>query len=485
MSNGFLNFYRISGPSARRIEDREKEQKTYRRLRFQSFLAITLGYGLYYVCRTSLNVMKQPIIDSGFLTASQLGVIGSCLLFTYAIGKFLNGFLGDYCNTKRFMATGLIISSAANLIMGMLGFAATDAGTANAFIFILFAIMWGINGWGQSMGASPCVVALSRWFPLKIRGTYYGFWCLAHNLGEFLSFIFVGLLVAVCGWHVGFFGSAAAGVIGVLIIVFLLHDTPQSKGLSPVEVLSGECTEEEYAAKKDAEAKNSGNRAARIARMQLDVIKNPKVWILALASAFLYISRYALNGWGVLFLQKAKDFSLATATSIVSINALLGIFGTALSGLLSDKLFKGDRYIPAFLCGVLLTFSFALFLYGGNSYFINALAMALFGTAVGALICFLGGLMAVDIVPREASGAALGVVGLASYIAAGTQDVVSGRLIDKYSTVATEIVDGVETAVTSYDFGPVSIFWVASSVISFLLPLLNIWLKKRDAKKAM
>ena len=34
--------------------------------------------------------------------------------------------------------------------------------------------------------------------------------------------------------------------------------------------------------------------------------------------------------------------------------------------------------------------------------------------------------MAVDIVPRKATGAALGVVGIASYCAAGIQDVASG-----------------------------------------------------------
>ena len=38
--------------------------------------------------------------------------------------------------------------------------------------------------------------------------------------------------------------------------------------------------------------------------------------------------------------------------------------------------------------------------------------------------------MAVDIAPRNASGAALGVVGIASYIGAGLQDVMSGVLIE-------------------------------------------------------
>lgn len=61
-----------------------------------------------------------------------------------------------------------------------------------------------------------------------------------------------------------------------------------------------------------------------------------------------------------------------------------------------------------------------------------------FGLGIGVLICFLGGLMAVDIAPRNASGAALGVVGIASYIGAGLQDVMSGILIEGQKRFRTE-----------------------------------------------
>ena len=55
-----------------------------------------MAYSLYYVCRMSINVVKQPLIDEGVLTAGELGLIGSALLFVYAVGKFLNGFIADY-----------------------------------------------------------------------------------------------------------------------------------------------------------------------------------------------------------------------------------------------------------------------------------------------------------------------------------------------------------------------------------------------------
>ena len=446
-----LSYFRKSEPSAPFAGDDEARMRLYRKLRLQSFIAGTVGYSLYYVCRTSLNVVKQPILESGALDASQLGLIGSALLFAYAIGKFVNGFLADHSNIKRFMAAGLCVSAVANLLVGLLGLANGGGMVGNMTLFVVFAVMWGLNGWAQSMGAPPAIIALSRWYPLSIRGTFYGFFSASHNLGEFLSFLFVGAVVGICGWQWGFVGSSLAGVIGVVIIVCLLHDTPESKGLPPIGVLTGEETAEE------------SHHHASTSELQRSAIRNPLVWVLALSSAFMYVSRYAINGWGVLFLQEAKGYSLATATQVISVNALLGILGTVFSGWLSDRLFHGRRNVLAFGFGVLNTLALALFLYSGNGMFVNLLSMVFFGMAIGVLICFLGGLMAIDIVPREATGAALGIVGMASYVGAGLQDIISGWLIDS----GKEVVDGV----TRYDFSTAAVFWIAASALSFILAL--------------
>ena len=238
ITGAIKNFYRVSPPSDTRVPAADVDRK-YKRLRLQAFIAATVGYSLYYVCRTSLNVMKQPIIDSGALDATQLGIIGACLYWTYAVGKFVNGFLADYCNIRKFMATGLVVSAFANAVMGMIGLWNGMAGLAGSLMFIMFAIMWTLNGWSQSMGASPAIISLSRWYPLKIRGTFYGFFSASHNFGEGLAFIFVSLIVSAAGWQWGFFGASLAGALGVTLIALWLHDTPESKGLPPVEVLAG------------------------------------------------------------------------------------------------------------------------------------------------------------------------------------------------------------------------------------------------------
>ncbi len=455
------NFYAVSAPIARAELSEADQRRLYRRLSMQSFLAGTFGYSLYYVCRTSLNVMKKPMLDSGMLDATQLGIIGSALLFSYAVGKLVNGFVADHCNIRRFMATGLVVSAAANLLMGLLGFAGGWLPTAVLFVF--FTVLWGINGWSQSMGAAPAIIALSRWYPLTKRGRYYGFFSASHNFGEGLSFLFVGSVVSICGWQWGFFGSAVAGTIGVALILRLMHDTPESKGLPPIEELAHE--------------RRGGDADASVGEIHRRVLRMPAVWILAAASAFMYVSRYAVNSWGILFLQEAKGFSDAEAISVIGINTVLGVLGTVFSGWFVEKVFHGDLNRPALLFGVLNTLSLALFVYGGDALWVNMLSMVLFGIAIGVLICLVGGLMAVTLVPRKATGAALGVVGIASYAAAGLQDVVSGRLIDAN---VTQTVDALGQTVVNYDFGPAALFWIGASIVSFLLPLLN-W-RRRQAE---
>ena len=468
-----LNFFKVSAPSECQVPS-DKQESLYKKLRFQSFVAATLGYSLYYVCRTSLNVMKQPIIDSGMLDATQLGIIGACLYWAYAVGKFVNGFLADYCNIKKFMATGLVVSAFANFIMGILGIWQGNAGIANALIFVMFAIMWTLNGWSQSMGAAPAIISLSRWYPLNIRGTYYGFFSASHNFGEGLSFIFVAALVSAAGWQWGFFGAAIAGVLGVTLIALWLHDTTESKGLRPVEVMAGEMTEEEYSKKMESKRAQASDNSAETSRIQRAVLRNPGVWILALSSAFMYMSRYAINEWGIFFLQKNKGFELMQASSIIAVNTVAGIIGTVCAGWISDKLFKGDRKWPALAAGILEAISLALFFYGGDNLIVNIVSMALFGIAIGVLICFVGGLMAVDLVPRKATGAALGIVGLASYAAAGLMNIISGVLIDGMA-----ITDAV-TNEKVYDFSYVALFWLGAAIISFLLPILNWGRKKME-----
>jgi OPA family sugar phosphate sensor protein UhpC-like MFS transporter len=451
MIKKILGFYKTSAP-ATNIDPSLLTPKRFNNLRWKTFLAFTFGYTMFYVCRLSLNVMKGPIIKEGIFSETELGIIGSALFFTYAAGKFVNGFLADRSNIRRFLSTGLLVSAVVNLCLGF----------TNSFIF--FAALWGISGWFQSIGAPSCVVELSRWYNDKDRGTFYGFWIISHNLGEALTFVLIAAVVTLVGWRFGFVCSGLIGLLGVLIIWKFVHDTPESEGFPPVNPPKSE--------------KNlSVEEVSNVNKAQMLVLKNPAIWVLAISSAFMYISRYAINSWGIFFLQNEKGYGLEKAGLILAVNSAFGIIGTAFSGFISDKMFGGRRNLPALIAGMMDVVALFLFLLvPGQHLWVDILAMVLFGTGIGVLICFLGGLMAVDIAPANASGAALGVVGIASYIGAGVQDIMSGVLIEGHKYMLH--------GVAKYDFTYISWFWIGSALLSVIIATF-VWNAKEKRDKEM
>ncbi|MCK7524586.1 MAG: hypothetical protein MZV64_46695 [Ignavibacteriales bacterium] len=123
--------------------------KNYKKYRWSVFLSSTIGYGIYYICRLSINVIKKPIIDEGLLTESQLGIIGSALFFSYAAGKLVNGFLSDRVNIRKFMATGLFISA---IVQSCYGISITVY-----FIRSSLGIKWMVSiNWFNNIGGSAC-----------------------------------------------------------------------------------------------------------------------------------------------------------------------------------------------------------------------------------------------------------------------------------------------------------------------------------------
>ncbi len=426
-----LGFYAKSASIAPRDPDDPNVQRELRRRKWSAFFAITLGYSFYYVCRLSFSVAKKSMADAGVFDAAELGWIGSAVFFAYAFGKLANGVLADRVNTRKFMATGLFVSAIINLTLGF------------STAFTVFLVLWALNGWFQSFGAASSVVTITHWYDGKERGTFYGMWASSHNIGEAITFIGTAVVVSTFGWMWGF---RVAGLLCIVMSIFIwrfLYERPEVYGL-PSAIREPDSTSHQTVTQK-----------------QWAVFKNPAVWILGLASASFYITRYAINSWGVFFLEAEKGYSTITAGQILAVNAVAGIFATFFSGILSDKYFGGRRNLPALIFGIIFAIGTAWFVLGPANLYADYAAMALFGLGVGALMVYLGGLMAVDICSKDASGAALGAIGAASYIGAGVQDVISGQLIND----AAVVVDGE----TIYNFDAAGAMWIGSAVVSLVL----------------
>lgn len=423
--------------------------KEFNKRRWQVFTSITLGYALFYVIRLSFSVIKKPIMADGVLNAQQLGLMGSVFFITYGLGKFTNSFLADRVNNKRFFAMGLFMSSIITVVMGF----------TNQFMPLV--VLWGINGWFQSFGAGPCIVALNQWFTNKERGTYYGIWFTSHNLGAAFTYMATAAIVTAYSWKFGFIMPGIFCLVGSILIYFFMHDRPESYGLPNAE----EYKNPAGAAVVHAEKEKS------ISSLQWSVVKRPAVWILGLASLCCYIARYAVESWGIIYLTEAKGYTTLGASGVLSVMQFAGIFGALTCGLVSDKFFNHKRNMPALIYGVLYAASIAAFVWAPANPTTDMLSMCVYGFTMGALVCYLGGLMAVDICPKRATGAAMGMIGLLSYFGAALQEMISGYLINAHMT----IVNGKKV----YDFALAADFWVGAAVASFVLAAL-VWNVKAE-----
>lgn len=442
-----LHFF-ATGKDIPEIQDKKTVDKLYKKYRLKVMLAITVGYGLAYPLRLALNVIKKPLIDNGIFTAMDLGNIGSALLYAYALGKLTNGFLADHANVKRFFAFGVLISALLNIAMGW------------STVLLVWIILWGLNGWFQGFGAPTGAVSLSNWFSNKERGFIYGIWSTAHAIGEGLTFLGTTTIVAFWGWQAGFIGPGLFGIFVAIGIYMVLQDRPQTLGLPSV-----------------ADWKNdhgvADSKSPETKRAQLQVLKMPAIWILGMASAAMYMTRYAINSWGMLYLQEEIGFTLLKSGVFIFLNTLTGIIGCVAYGYISDKYFSARRPPVTLIFGVIEILALVGIFYSppGNVALLVC-AFFIYGFTLSGLLAVLGGLFAIDIAPGKAAGAAMGFIGVFSYIGAGIQEQISGFLIDSNSVT----IDGVLV----YDFNPVIIYWIGSSIVSMILAA-TLWrVKVRD-----
>lgn len=406
-------------------------------------VAITLGYGFAYTCRLALSVVKKPLIDSGVFSPIDLGLIGAALFYTYAAGKLVNGFLSDHANMKVFFAFAVLMSALLNIGMGF------------STVLVVSMVLWGLNGWFQGFGAPAGMVTLANWFSNRERGRYYGIWSTAHSIGEGLTFVVVAAIVATWGWRFGFWlpGLLCIGVAAAIYL--LMQDRPRTLGLPEVNDWRND--------RWQAAARPS---RANLWKTQLSILLLPSIWVLGLASATNYVVRYAINSWGILYLQEARGYTLVEAGTLLMVNTIAGIAGCIAFGFISDKVFGARRPPANLIFAIIEIVALWMIFFGPHSTPFLFFAFALYGIGLNGLVTSLGGLFGADIAPKRAAGAVMGFIGVFSYIGAGIQENVSGYLIQKGITM----VDGTRV----YDFSEVIWFWMGAAFVSMLLAA-SLW----------
>ncbi len=386
----FFDFLKPA-PHVEEIGDAEIVKKKYRYWRLRTFYSMYIGYAFFYFSRKSFTfAMPMMIQDLGFDKA-QLGYLGSIFSLSYGLSKFMSGILSDESNPRYFMALGLILTGIFNIFFGF------------SSSLILFALFWGMNGWFQGWGWPPCAKLLTHWYSQSERGRWWSIWNTSHNLGGGIIPVIVAIVANSMGWRWAMYVPGGSCILMGFLLIDRLRDVPQSLGLPPVEKFRKEPSE---VARQNHEKENATAREILVEY----VLKNKYIWVLALASFFVYVIRTAINDWTVLFLMESKKYSLVAAGTTVFWFEMGGFLGSLAAGWFSDLFFRGKRGPVNALFAFFVVFALlAMWKAPGALLLVDSLLMFVIGFFIFGPQMLIG-VAAAELSHKQAAGTATGFV---------------------------------------------------------------------------
>ena len=281
------------------------------------------------MCLNSLTYTAPVMVASKELglDVSSIGAMTSIFPIAYGMSKFVSGVLGSMMSASRLLGLGLICTGLINVCFGF--------GSSLAW----FCTLWAMNGILQGVGGPCCARILTSWFATEERGTYWGMWNIAHNLGGFMAPLLAGSAAASLGWKWGMWAPGMIGVVVGCILLLGVKDKPETAGFLPVEEEAVVMEVVDGGDGSDSSSSSPPKKEKETIKQILfdNVLKNPFIWGMALTYFFVYVIRQGVTSWFVFYLLQEKGASDAgIAAQRVSGLELGGLVGSLLAGRLSD-----------------------------------------------------------------------------------------------------------------------------------------------------
>src|SRR2546423_1249491 len=396
----------------------EKHPPGFRPRRGVNWGFVGLLYTSFYMCRYNLSIANSAISAEFGFSKAQIGNIIPTALLAYACGQIINGLLADRLGGKRAM----LIGAAGTIVMNILFGLASFWGLLSVFVLIR-----GIDGYMQAFGAPGMVKINAAWFRPTERGTFAGIFGFMINLGRFgifklgpallAGFVFLGLWqIPPLHWRWLFYAPAGiAFVIGICVILFV-KDAPELAGFAPVN------PEEEV----------GGEVRTPVMVVFKTIVSNPVIWIVALAYACTGCVRQSLDQWFPRFMQEVHQVDLNSARFqlLAFLIPLVASLGSLVSGVISDKIFRGRR---APVAATLYFLETVVILSAAQFHTTNAAIffLILISLTANATHSILGTAAAMDIGGAKMAGFASGVIDSFQYFGGSLAGILLGSLLDK------------------------------------------------------
>jgi MFS family permease len=278
-----------------------------------AFVALLAAAGF----RAAPGALMVPLNEEFGWSTSVMSLAVSVNLLLYGLTAPFAAALMDRFGVRQVVATALTLVA--------LGAGGSVLMTASWQLLIFWGLLIGL-GTG-SMALVFAATIANRWF-VRRRGLVMGILTAGSATGQLIFLPPVAILAETAGWRYASLVVAAAALLAVPLVWFVMRDYPADRGVLP------------YGADPDTyepPVPATGGAARRAFAGLAFAAKTRAFWALAIAFA---ICGATTNGLiGIHFIPSAHDHGMATATA-AGLLAVVGVFdivGTVASGWLTDK----------------------------------------------------------------------------------------------------------------------------------------------------
>ena len=396
------------------------EIKKFKRYAWLVLLSFGFTYLFFYNGRQNINLVMTQMAEELGSTTAALGVVSSALFWCYAFGQLINGRLGAHFGYKRFMMFGIVASAVINVIISF------------QHSIPVIAVLWGLNGYFQSMVWSNGLGVVNKWWPKSNRGFATGLTTFFSGMAQVVTYLTILLCLdwnPEWGWRAAFRYPMIPMLVMLIAFFFFFKNSPEDAGLQPIK--EGDDDRDE-ALEKDIKERG-------YLYPYLVLFSEPKVIVFCLISAIAGIGRYGLLTWIPTYF--AEEMGLSIKDGIFS--SILLPFGRACAmfvfPIITDKFLKGKRE-PMLVIASVVTFCGMIcfpLIKSQISASIMLFVLGVFAMVTGVIWAIAG-----DIGGRAFSSTVIGVFDWAVYMGAAIQAAIFGFMKDTFGWSAIFVTIG-------------------------------------------
>jgi ACS family hexuronate transporter-like MFS transporter len=293
----------------------------FKNLRWIIVLLLCLVYMINYLDRVALSITVPMIEKELTINPEQFGMIFGSFFFGYAIFNFLGGLAVDKFGPTLVMGLAVGLWS---IFCGM---------TAIATGFYSMLILRVLFGMAEGPICASANKMINGWFPKKQAATAMGLLSAGSPLGGAVAGPIVGYLAISFGWRPAFMIIASIGIVWMLVWFFTAADNPEK---------SHRVTEHErqWVNRLKTEKINDEEDLTQSAQTLGYYLRQPIILVTAFAFfCYNYILFFFLS-WFPAYLVQAHGLNIKEMSLTTVIPWIVGFFGLALGGIISDKIFN-------------------------------------------------------------------------------------------------------------------------------------------------